>query len=371
MLCIIFSCKDDKKEPELPTRRTIAVYMIATNTLSSSISSDIREIEAAIQDNDMNRCRVLIYYVSNNEEPQLFELKKKNGSVSRIIHKTYDRVIKSTTKQRMSEVLNDIIDISQTDEYGLLLCSHASGWANSLTARSQKSVKPLDFGDDYGSTMPIDELAEAIPENVFDFIYTDACYMGGIEVAYELRNKTRYFIGSVTEIPADGMDYINNIPLFFADKVDLKVVCESTYNKYNKLTGSSRTCTISLVDCTKLDRMAELCNRIHASNTTVDITDVQKYKSSVPYLFYDFAQYTKLLATTEQQKEFDALMTELVPFKAATPYIFNKLRIDQNKFSGLSTYIMGTSQSDGVNETYYKTLSWYKNVINQKNITDE
>lgn len=365
-LCLLFACKDDKSEPDVPVydKRTIAIYMIASNSLSSSISSDINEIEAAIQQYGTNGCRVLLYYVSNNEDPQLFEIKQGKNSVNRIIHKTYSSEIKSTTKERMEEVLNDIVDISQTDEYGLLLCSHASGWANSLTARSQKGVKPLDFGDDYGSTMPIDELAEAIPDNVFDFIYTDACYMGGIEVAYELRNKTRYFIGSVTEIPADGMDYKNNIPLFFADKVDLKVVCDSTYNKYNKLTGSSRTCTISLVDCSKLNDVARLCKQIHANNISItDISDIQKYKYSSPYLFYDFAQYTKLLATEEQKEQFDALMEELVLFKAATPYIFNKLRIDQNKFSGLSTYIIGTSQSDGANETYYKTLSWYKDVI--------
>lgn len=363
-LCITCSCKDEKNEPKIPIKRTIAIYMIATNSLSSSIASDLAEIETAIQDNGTDYGRVLVYYVSKNEDPQLFEIKQGKNSITRVVHKVYDSSIKSTTVARMREVLTDILTISQTEEYGLLLCSHSSGWANSLTSRSNANIKPLDFGDDYGSTMPIDLLAEAIPDNIFDFIYTDACYMGGIEVAYELRNKTKYYIGSTTEVPADGMDYKDNIPLFLANEVDLFQVCDSTFTKYNKLTGSSRTCTISLIDCAKLDEMAHLCKQIHANDTTIsDISDIQKYKYSNPYLFYDFAQYTKLLATDEQQVKFDALMSNLVLYKAATPYIFNKISINPNKYSGLSTYIMGTTQSEGVNETYYKTLSWYKDVI--------
>lgn len=372
LLCLVLglfmsfltSCGSNNDEPDVFTKRTIAIYMIASNTLSSSISADIEEIENAIHQHGTNGCRVLIYWVSKYEKPQLFEIKQGKDAATRIIHKVYDSNIKSTTKQRMKEVFDDILNISKTNEYGLMLCSHASGWASSLTGRTITKAVPLDFGDDNGSYMPLDSLADAIPANVFDFIYTDACYMGGIEVAYELKNKTKYFIGSPTEVPVDGMDYANNMSCFFADNVDLKKICENTYTKYSVQSGSSRTCTISLVDCSHLDELAQLCKQIHANVTEVtDISTIQKYKRTAPYLFYDFVQYTKMLADDEQKIALDNIMEKVVLYKAATQYIFNTLRIDSNNYSGLSTYIMGTTSSDGVNETYYKTLSWYKDVI--------
>lgn len=358
-LYFLCSCKD---EPKITPKRTIAIYMIATNSLSPSIASDLEEIEATIQKNGTDRGRILVYYVSPNKKPQLFEIKREKNSVKRIVHKVYDNNIKSTTIERMQEVFSDIINISQTDEYGLLLCSHSSGWANSLTARS--NISTLDFGDDYGSTMPIDELAEAIPEGVFNFIYSDACFMSGVEVVYELRNKTKFFIGSTAEVAADGMDYKNNIPLFLADNVDLRQICNSTFSKYDKQSGSARTCTISLIDCSKLDQLAALCKNIHANGTSVtDVSSIQIYKKNIPYLFYDFVQYTEMLATEGQKIALRNLMDEVVLYKATTPYIFSTLAIKEENYSGLSTYILGTTQSSGVNERYYKTLSWYKDVI--------
>ena len=195
--------------------------------------------------------------------------------------------------------------------------------------------------------------------------------MGGIEVVYELRNDTKYFIGSVTEIPADGMDYTNNIPLLFDEKVDYAQMCANTFNKYNIKSGSSRTCTISLVDCSQLYSIASLCKAIYSSaNGTNDYKSLQRYKQSSPYLFFDFKQYVNWYSSTdnvtlldELKSQFNSQFNKLVLYHATTPYIFNSLQIDSRNYSGLSTYIMGTTQSEGVNETYYKTLSWYQDVI--------
>ena len=362
MILSLTSCGKSNDEPKKNTTRTIAIYMIATNTLSSCDVDDIAEIETAIEKNGMNNCRLLIYWVSKSGAPQLIEITTEKKSVKRVVHKVYSSDIRSTTIERMKEVFTDILAIAPAEDYGLILWSHASGWASSLTARSNVSL--LDFGDDYGSTMPIDELAEGIPEGVFSFIYTDACYMSGVEVVYELRNKTKYFIGSVTELPIYGMNYTTNIPCFFSTNLDLTQSCKNTFNHYNKQSGSARTCTISLIDCSKLDQLAALCKKIHANGTSVtDVSSIQIYKRNIPYLFYDFVQYTEMLATEEQKIALRNLMDKVVIYKATTPYIFSTLAIKEENYSGLSTYILGTTQSSGVNERYYKTLSWYKDVI--------
>lgn len=368
LVLFLFSSCGNKKgtEPEIPNdaKRTILIYMVANNSLSGCDLNDISDIEEVIAKSGTNDCRLLVYWVSNSEKyPKLIEIIQQNKKPKHVLLKTYDNSIKSISVERMSKVYQDMKTLAPAHDYGLILWSHASGWASSLTARSG-SLSLQDFGDDNGSTMPIDELAKAIPDNTFSFIYTDACYLAGIEVVYELRNKTKYFIGSASELPLEGMDYINNMPIFFADSLDLKQCCKNTFNQYNKLSGSARTCTISLTDCTKLDELAILCKSIHANDFEIsNINEIQKYKRDEPYLFYDFAQYTKLLATEEQQAQFDSLMEQVVIYKAATPYIFNYFAI--KTYSGLSTYILGTSQSTSVNETYYKKLSWYNDVIKQ------
>ena len=66
------------------------------------------------------------------------------------------------------------------------------------------------------------------------------------------------------------------------------------YEKYNKLYGSAKSCTISLIDCSKLDALASICKNIHMNGIKItNDYDIQKYKRTEPYLVYDFGQYTK------------------------------------------------------------------------------
>lgn len=357
------ACGSSELENIPVVKRTVLVYMVATNSLYSEDTNDLEEIEASVQKNGTNGGRLLVYWATYNKVPQLIEITQGKNSAKRKVLKEFANDSTSTTKERMQDVINSVKQLAPADDYGMILWSHASGWASSLYSVS-KSAKPLSYGEDYGKEMPIDQLAEAIPTGMFNFIYADACYMACVEVAYELRNKANYLIGSVTELPVDGMDYTNNIPCFFADEPKLKEACANTFNKYDALAGSYRSCTISLVDCRKMDELASLCREIHKNgNTLTDFSGIQVYKRTEPYLFFDFVQYTKKIANEEQQNRLDSLMDEVVPYKGATPYIFNNLKINADNYSGLSSYIVGSTATGGVNEIYYRTLSWYKNVI--------
>ncbi len=361
ILCIIgfsTSCSVGD-EPITEANRTILIYMVATNDLSTRAVDDIEEIESSLQTNGTNGGRLLVYWAAYNKAPQLIEITKGKRSANRILLKEYANDTTSTSPERMMNVVEDVVNLAPARDYGLILWSHSSGWVNSLSG-----IKPKTFGNDYGKEMPLDVLADALPEGLFNFIYADACYMACVEVAYELRNKTNYLIGSTTELPADGMDYMNNIPSFFEDNLNLEKICANTFNKYNSMSGQYKTCTISLTDLTKMDELASLCREIHLNENMInDFSNVQRYKYNTPYLFFDFVQYTKLLATDEQKEQLDELMNQIVLYKAATPYIFNLFKINPINYSGLSTYIIGTTATSGVNEVYYRTLSWYNDVI--------
>lgn len=371
---IFLSCVN---EPEIITKkkRTVLVYMIASNSLgiNNYDAKDIKEMETGMSKYTKNDCRLLVYYVPYNADPYLFEIVKNKNQVSRKIKKTYSRDIKSTTSQRMGEVINDLAKLAPADDYGLVLWSHSDGWARSLgqgrsrnhmiqsAANSGAYFLTRDFGEDSGSTMPVDELADVIPAGMFSFIYTDACYMGSIEIAYQLRNKTKYFIGSCALLPADGMPYDKNIPHFFEDEPNLTNACIETFDYYNNQSGAYRTNTISLIDCTKLNELAVICRRIHENEKSVDISSIQPYTYDIPQnIYFDFKQYTSQISSPELIPEFENIIKDVVLYKASTPYIFGTLAIDPQKFSGVSTYILGRGNT--LNENYYKTLDWYNDV---------
>lgn len=353
-------------EPPTPNscKRTVLVYMIATNNLGSQNFDglDIAEMERAMAAYTDGDCRLLVYRAVYNDSPKLYEI-KNNGSgasVTEVLKEYPTRLRASVTKSRMSEVFNDALRYAPANDYGLVLWSHSDGWARTLTG-TKAAVR--DFGEDSGAKMPIDSLADAIPSHMFSFIYTDACHMGGIEVAYQLRNKTTFFIGSPTETPAYGMPYDENVPCFFEDKADLQQACENTYNSYNRMSGIYKSITISLIDCRKLNGLASVCKEIHTSPKSItSLAGFQYYNQNAPRFFYDFKQYTDSIAPNAAlASQFDAALSEAVIYKACTSSIFNTLNIGSDKFSGLSTYIMGTSP--GSNEEYYLTLDWYKYVI--------
>ena len=185
--------------------------------------------------------------------------------------------------------------------------------------------------------------------------------MGSIEIAYQLRNKTKYFIGSCALLPADGMPYDKNIPHFFEDEPNLTNACIETFDYYNNQSGAYRTNTISLIDCTKLNELAIICRRIHENEKSADISSIQQYTYDIPQnIYFDFKQYTSQISSPELIPEFENIIKEVVLYKAATPYIFGTLAIDPQKFSGVSTYILGRGNT--LNENYYKTLDWYNDV---------
>jgi clostripain len=86
------------------------------------------------------------------------------------------------------------------NHYALILWDHGGGW---------KSGVCIDGGDYI--TMP--ELHQAINNitsngaNPLDVIGMDACLMGSLEVAYEIKDYAYFFVGSAELVPGDGFEY--------------------------------------------------------------------------------------------------------------------------------------------------------------------
>lgn len=360
----VASCSDrDEPENTKPSQYTLLVYMVATNSLGGNNrdTQDLEEMEQAVDAGALGTDkRLLVYRVSRSEEtPTLFEIKKGKRGVERNVLRTYDATTGvSVTPSRMRQVIADVRGEAPAEHYGLILWSHGTGWARSLTTKSAVNTK--DYGDDNGAHMTLDELAEGIPSGAFDFIYADVCYMGCVEVAYELRDRCRYFIGYPSEIPAKGMPYDLTLPLLA--KGDITGAAKACYEHYNTQSGQERTMTVAVVDCSALEALAQACRAIQAKSKPLDSTTaILCYNVTGSKFFFDFMQYYRAIAPDEEALlQLEQAYNQTVIYKATTPFIFNRIFVDETRYSAISSYILGASL--GVNESYYKTLSWYKTV---------
>ena len=237
---LFVSCSKDD-EVFVPVDRTIIIYMAADNDLSEDAWDNIREIQDGYRESGAN---LLVFIDSAEDAPHI--LKIGRGSSTRV--KTYPE-FNSADAAQMERVLNDIVEMYPAASYGLVLWSHGTSW---LPAGSHLK----SFGEDNGRQMNITALASSLPIR-FDFILMDACLMGSVEVAYELRNKTDFIIASPTEIIYTGFPYVQIISELLRAKPDFDKVAEEYINFYNQLSGAYRSATISLLAAMRRERRRE------------------------------------------------------------------------------------------------------------------
>ena len=113
------------------------------------------------------------------------------------------------TASELTGFINYVKENFQSEKYVLDLWSHGDGWLPSSysTTNSTKQIC-LDEGDK--SSLDMWEVESAISGSEIpkmDVIYTDACLMGGIEVAYQLKDVSDYLVFSPELTPGPGGEY--------------------------------------------------------------------------------------------------------------------------------------------------------------------
>ncbi len=352
---IMVACSSND-EPQ-PTKRTILVYMIASNSLGANNfdDKDFDEMTRAIEAGGLNGCRWLVYYKPYSGTPELREYTKNGIKVLT----TYSQSDYSVDPLVMNQVFDDMKHYAPANDYALILWSHSDGWVN--------PTRPLvrSFGEDLGYSMSIPDLASALSNRDFSFIYFDCCYMANVETLYELRHTTPFIIASETELPAYGMPYDQNLPIFCADNVDLRKACENTFNYYNNYPSSSwHSCTISLIDTRHLDQLAAVSRAIFASEASLPDNYIpQQLQPSKPFFLYDFPDYIHALdASSTYRADFDRAINKVVVYTRHTermwPTQYNSWSLE--RCNGISSYILHSA--DDANYRGYNTLQWWHDV---------
>ena len=127
------------------------------------------------------------------------------------------------------------------------------------------------FNYDYSDNAPADnlvttEFVEALEKTQndginFDLIAFDACLMGMIEVGYEIRNYTDYFVAAEEVVGGDGYDYTTAFSAFESEVGDVSPdeLAQSLVQSFEEfyVYGGNDADTLSAVNTNELEELAE------------------------------------------------------------------------------------------------------------------
>ena len=405
----------DGRDLNEETRNVLLLYSAGFNSISDYLKEDIKDLMKGNIPSGSRMKDVLLVYshlpvrknaYSEPNPPVLMRIYKGYGG--EVVTDTlvrYPASVHSADPAQLNAVLTYVRDNFPAKTYGMIFSSHATGYLpagyyanpkdymyapSSAIMGRQGHQKPhygvpyvepehdpslpmvKSVGQDqvgtYGAYLSyeiqIEDFAKALPMYL-DYILFDACLMGGVEVAYELAGKCGLVGFSQTEVLAEGFDY-EEIPtrLLHGGNPDPQAVCEDYFQQYDIQSGIYRSATISMVDCSKMEPLAEVCRELFEKYREpmrlVDPETIQRFYRYDYHWFYDLADIVaKSGATDEELLALNDALEQCVVYKAATPEFMGSFSIET--FSGFSMFFPYTKLGN-VHEfalqQYYKTLKW-------------
>ena len=405
LLALVVSCrKDDYRtgnmddQPRHSTtgrvqepfnRRVMLLYSAGYNNLSGYLRDDIDDLSNGdfIPGNHIGDNVLLVFsrqpaYSGNYTTPTapaLFRIYK--NSKGEAIRDTLDVPgIGKETVASSAETLNTVLQYVQStypgSTYGMIISSHGTGWlpqgyfshpedfdggsgGDIWAASAGKRTISQDQVGSQSYEIDLKDFRDAIPMRL-NYLIMDVCLMGGVEVAWELREKVDTIAFTQTETLAYGFDYQKMARrLLVPGETGVLGVANDYFIQYDVLTDQNRSATVSVVDLKKMDALANVCKELFENYRNVIATlnpaPVQEYFRNGKHWFYDLEDILLRagINASEQAALTDALGLCIL-YKAATPYF---LSIPIDHFSGLSMFLPSDG-SDYLKGWYKENISW-------------
>ena len=287
--------------------------------------------------------RLLVYHDPSDAAPQLLELSRNDqGNPAVEVIRRYEES-DSADGEVFASVINEVRKLYPSPGYGLLVFSHASGWLPEGTLSAPKSGAKSVLSDG-NRQMALADFAAAIPDGAFDYIVFEACFMAGIEVAYELKDKTGYILASSAEIVSPGFTdvYPRALGFLFEGETGLRAFAAEAFAYFNGQSGYMQSATFSVIKTSELGALASFIRENAAPEAARDINSIQHFDRYPAYrLFFDFEDYhAGLMADEKHRQELHGLVGKAGVWKASTPEFmpgFDGFAIGRH--SGLTAYI--------------------------------
>lgn len=353
-------------------KRVVLVYMVADNNLDYFAIEDINEMEAGMMSTPDEDLIIYIDRGMNGIPAHPYLLKIIPDTTQQIVSEiimTYPEQI-STTKSVLDKVLDDAFSLYEHTSKGLVLWSHGNAWLPedvSILSNRDKilddTTKSYALDETEGEyRMDIIELAASLNGYKFDFLVFDACFMGAVEVLYELKNTAEYIISSPTEILSSGFPYKEVVPMMFDDFFEPTRIAQTYFQSYQEKTGLLQSASISVVKMSEFGLLTEkIKDALITKRKKTDLNAIKKETLELDRLqgewVYDLLHFLSLTIETESFKNIKEQWNKTIIYQDKTEYMVNDIEL--KNCNGISTYIPDTIHSAEVNR-YYKGLSWFK-----------
>ena len=413
--CEGWLCPDKKNKFD----RVMVLYAAGCNSLSKDIKDNIDDLKTGFIPDKKDKRALIV--VSHNAAGYLTVIPETESYVIRL-YKSKSAVVSDTLKTIpagkfltqpgvMKEVLGYVKESFKSEHYGMIFSSHATGWLpegyfNNPTSGSGGSSSwtwnaprrslslpegaVLYFEPEHEEGMPLTksigqedtyqgdtkisyemsqvDFASSIPMHL-DYLIFDACFMGCIETAYELRNVADKIAFSPAEVLQYGFQYKTLASHLLEGEPDLYKACKDYFDKYDTQSDQyMRSATVTLVDCTKLEGLKSICGdlfqRYRDAIAAVNPDEVQPYFRSYHHWFYDLEDILlKAGITATEKANLESALSQCIIYKAATPTFLitnygSGTGFSIDVYSGFSMYL--PCNGSPYLDEFYKTLAWNK-----------
>lgn len=378
------SCGNDHNEDKSHTQTLI--FYFAGTSLTFYYYKNISAIKEALRGDIKGDSRVMLFFQQSEKgSGEIIELTYANGLCEEKKLSTHTLPSRMDA-DNLSYILKDIMRLAPADSYSLIIGSHGTGWVpidgtpNSAepTASLESHTAPTPYWQRTGDKMTrfigeesnlqnafdIPTLAQALTKTgvKMEYILFDACFMANVESAYELRNNTKYIIGSVCEIMGSGFPYTTVLPCMLKQKgtsYDLDGVCRAFNTFYANNYGYSGS--ISIIDCSQLDALAAEMKRVNqGAQRSYDPSQLQFYEGQVRHIFFDLGDYVdKMCDNSSLKASFQQQLERTIVKKYTLDKYYSAYGISGqyliSSYSGINTSAPSTVYTED-----YKQTAWYK-----------
>ncbi|MBD9059925.1 MAG: hypothetical protein EGR30_07445 [Prevotella copri] len=366
------SCGDEAIDVESVNKQTIFVFFPWTgDTRYTGLYSDLKNnvdsmCEGIVAKKGLNNSRVMVFMSQNYKKSYLIDLQYDSNkkAVIRDTLKTYDEAT-YTTAEGFAEILNEVKRRAEALNYSLIIGAHGCGWTYSrdwvnypYMARPNTGFAPkgntnhptatdnfsgIQFGANpnkpvtrfFGSVsleenaLDVPTLAEGIKLSgtKMQYILFDACYMGNVETAYELKDVTNFLISSSSEIMGAGVPYKTVWNYLNSSAPNYSGFVNGVVNFYKN--DSYPHCNMAAIDCRQMEKLASVMKEINSKYTlssSVPLDSIQPLDGFSPNLFYDMSVYVDSLVPSGSLKDkFNSQMKLTIKAAAHTDEAYTTL----------------------------------------------
>ena len=156
------------------------------------------------------------------------------------------------------------------------------------------------------NALDVPTLAEGIKLSgtKMQYILFDACYMGNVETAYELKDVTNFMISSSSEVMGAGVPYKTVWSYLNSSTPNYSGFVNGVVNFYKN--SSDPFCNMAAIDCRQMDNLAQVMKEINSKYTlssSVPLDSIQPLDGFSPNLFYDMSVYVDSLVPSGSLKD--------------------------------------------------------------------